>query len=143
MGNFYVTTPIYYVNADPHLGHAYTSVISDILARWKRLQGEDVFLLTGTDENSLKLVKAAEREGSTPQAVADRYAERFRELATTYAISNDDFIRTTDQARHFPGAKKLWEEMQTAGYIYKGTYEGLYCVDCELFYTGKELIDGK
>ena len=143
MSGFYLTTPIYYVNADPHLGHAYTDLVGDVLARWQRLRGEKVFFLTGTDENSLKLVKAAEKAGMTPQDVADRNAIRFVELAKELHVSNDDFIRTTDQERHFPGAQALWEKMRDNGYIYKGQYEGKYCVDCEMFYTDKELVDGK
>ena len=141
--SFYLTTPIYYVNADPHLGHAYTDIVADVLARWQRCRGAAVHFLTGTDENSLKLVKAAEQEKRTPQEVADRHAQRFVELAELLHISNDDFIRTTDQVRHFPGAIELWKRMAAAGYIEKGQYEGLYCVDCELFYTPKELVDGK
>jgi methionyl-tRNA synthetase len=142
MGKFYVTTPIYYVNGEPHIGHAYTSTAADVLARWHRLRGDETFLLTGTDENTLKLVKKAEEENTTPQKVADRYSARFEKLTTLMEISNDDFIRTTDEQKHHPGAQEIWKRLEAGGYIYKGTYEGLYCVDCETYYTEKDLVDG-
>lgn len=142
MGKFYVTTAIDYVNGVPHIGHATEKVQADVLARWHRLIGDDVFFLTGTDENSLKLIKAAEAAGVTPQELADKNAERFEELAKRFNISIDAFIRTTDEARHHPAAQKLWKQLQDGGHIYKGTYEGLYCIDCERYYTEKELQDG-
>ena len=142
-GKFYVTSSIPYVNADPHIGHATEAAQADVIARWHRLRGDDTFFLTGTDENSQKLIKAAEREGTTPQRVADRYAERFRKLAAALDLSNDDFIRTTDQQRHYPAAIKVWQRLVERDLIYKGTYRGLYCVDCEHYYTEAELRDGK
>ncbi|MDP4000181.1 MAG: methionine--tRNA ligase [bacterium] len=140
---FYVTTPIYYVNDKPHIGHAYTSTATDVLARWHRLLGDDTFLLTGTDENTLKLVEKAKKEGVEPREIADRYAERFEASAKVMEISYDRFIRTTDEAKHHPGAQEIWKRIESAGHIYKGTYEGLYCVDCEAYYTEKDLTDGK
>ncbi len=143
MGKFYVTTPIYYVNDKPHVGHAYSDIAADVLARWHRLRGDDTFLLTGTDENTLKLVQKAEQEGITPQKVADRYAVQFEALTKALNVSNDEFIRTTDEAKHHPGAQEIWNRLKQGDYIYKGTYEGLYCVDCEAYYTEKDLVDGK
>lgn len=143
MLKFYVTTPIYYVNGEPHIGHAYTSTAADVLARWHRLRGDDTFLLTGTDENTLKLVKQAEAEGVAPQQIADRYSARFEAMTKLLNISNDDFIRTTDEAKHHPGAQEIWKRLAAGGHIYKGSYEGLYCVDCEAYYTEKDLADGK
>lgn len=142
MGKFYATTPIYYVNGEPHIGHAYTSISVDTLARWHRLIGDETFMLTGTDENTLKLVKKAEAEGVTPQEIADRYAARFEELTKLMNVSNDDFIRTTDQDKHHRGAQEIWKRLEAGGHIYKGTYEGLYCVDCEAYYTEKDLVNG-
>ena len=143
MSKFYVTTPIYYVNGEPHIGHAYTSTAADTLARWHRLRGDDTFLLTGTDENTLKLVKKAAEEGVAPQQIADRYAARFEQMTALLNVSNDDFIRTTDEAKHHPGAQEIWKRLEQGGHIYKGTYEGLYCVDCEAYYTEKDLADGR
>ncbi|MDP9211855.1 MAG: methionine--tRNA ligase [bacterium] len=140
---YYVTSSIPYVNADPHIGHATEAAQADVIARWHRLRGDDTFYLTGTDENSQKLIKAAEREGTTPQQVADRYAERFRKLATVLDLSNDDFIRTTDTERHYPAATKVWQRLVERDLIYKGTYRGLYCIDCEQYYAEAELADGK
>ncbi len=140
---FYLTTSIAYVNGLPHVGYAAELTQADVLARWHRMLGEDVFFLTGTDENSLKLLKAAEVAGLTPQQLADQNAGRFRDLTETLGLSNDGFIRTTDEPKHFPGAQALWQKMEENGAIYKGTYEGLYCIDCEQFYTPKELLDGK
>lgn len=143
MAKFYVTTSIAYVNGAPHIGFAMELVEGDILARWHRLIGDATFFLTGTDENSLKLLKAAEKAGTTPQELADTNAARFIELTEKLNLSNDDFIRTTDEKRHFPGAQKIWQALDAKGLIYKGTYEGLYCIECEQFYTEKELRDGK
>lgn len=143
MAKFYVTTSIAYVNGDPHIGYAIELLQADVLARWHRLIGDEVFYLTGTDENTLKLVKLAEKEGITPQELADKYAARFKQLTGAYDLSNDDFIRTTDETRHHPGATKVWEALAARELIYKGQYEGEYCVDCEQFYTDKEIGDGK
>ena len=140
---YYVTTSIAYVNGSPHIGYASELLQADVLARWNRLLGNDTFYLTGTDENTLKLVKAAKNEGTEPRNLADKYAEQFKRLTTALNLSNDYFIRTTDERRHHPGAQKVWEALVANGYIYKGTYEGMYCVDCEQFYTDKETADGK
>ncbi|MEX2043656.1 MAG: methionine--tRNA ligase [Patescibacteria group bacterium] len=142
-GKYYVTTPVYYATGAPHIGHFYTTSAADALARWHRLLGDDTFFLTGTDENTLKLVKQAKEEGIPPRAVANRYAKRFEELTKKLDITNDDFIRTTDVAKHHPGAQEVWRRVERSGYIYKGTYEGLYCVECEAYYTEKDLKDGK
>lgn len=140
---FYVTTSIAYVNGDPHVGYAIELLQADVLARWNRRCGKETFFLTGTDENTLKLVQIAKKEGLTPSQLADKYAARFVELTKAYNLSNDDFIRTTDEVRHHPGATKVWKALVEKDLIYKGTYEGDYCIDCEHFYTEKEVTDGK
>ena len=138
---FYVTTPIYYVNDIPHIGHAYTTVTADALARWHRLLGEDVFFLTGTDEHGLKVQRAAEERGVTPQEHADATSARFRETWDLLDISYDDYIRTTEP-RHAAAVQTLLTRCYENGHIYKDTYAGLYCVACEAYYTADELIDG-
>jgi methionyl-tRNA synthetase len=135
---FYVTTPIYYVNGAPHIGHAYTSIAADVLARWKRLDGYDVFFLTGTDEHGQKVEKAAQDAGLDPQAFTDQVAEQFEALAATLGLSNDDFIRTTE-ARHKRACAALWTKLVEAGEIYLGHYEGWYAVRDEAFYGEDEL----
>jgi methionyl-tRNA synthetase len=135
---YFVTTPIYYVNAAPHVGHAYTSVAGDVLARWKRLDGYDVFFLTGTDEHGQKVEKAAADAGLDPQSFADRVAADFRDMADHMGISYDDFIRTTE-LRHRQGCAALWQRMEAAGQIYLGHYEGWYAVRDEAFYGESEL----
>ena len=142
MSRYYVTTPIYYVNDAPHIGHAYTTVTADALARWHRLVGEDVFFLTGTDEHGLKVARAAEEHGLTPQEQADRTSERYKETWALLNISHDDFIRTTEP-RHHRAVQELLTAAKDNGHIYKDTYEGLYCVACEAYYTEDELVDGK
>jgi methionyl-tRNA synthetase len=141
MGRFYVTTPIYYVNDAPHIGHAYTTLVADALARWHRLMGDEVLFLTGTDEHGLKVAQAAEANGTTPQAWADATVERFRDAWRLLGISNDDFIRTTEP-RHHAAVAKLLEACRAAGDIELGTYEGRYCVACEAYYAESELVDG-
>ena len=141
VGRFYVTTPIYYVNDVPHIGHAYTTVTADALARWHRLLGDDTFFLTGTDEHGLKVARAAEENGLTPQEQADRTSARYREAWDLLDISYDDFIRTTEP-RHHRSVQELLKAANDNGYIYKDTYEGLYCVACEAYYTEDELVDG-
>jgi methionyl-tRNA synthetase len=136
---FYLTTPIYYVNGAPHIGHAYTSIASDVLARWKRLDGFDVFFLTGTDEHGQKVEKAARDAGVEPQAFADRVSGDFRDMAARMGISNDDFIRTTEE-RHKRGCAALWQRLAEAGQIYLGAYEGWYAVRDEAFYGEDELL---
>lgn len=139
---FYVTTPIYYVNDLPHIGHAYTTVAADVLARYYRYAGRDVFFLTGTDEHGQKVEKAAQAAGETPQQLADRVVERFKDLWVTLNISNDDFIRTT-QERHTKAAAHFFEVVQKNGDIYLGMYEDWYCTPCESFWTEQQLVDGK
>lgn len=139
--SFYVTTPIYYVNDAPHMGSAYTTISADVAARWHRLIGDDVMFLTGTDEHGLKLQRAAEEKGMTPQELADFYSERFKELWKELNISNDDFIRTTEP-RHHKAVRAILKKVYDAGYVELGTYEGLYCVACEAYYTEDDLVDG-
>ncbi len=140
-GRFYLTTPIYYVNAQPHLGHAYTTIVGDALARWHRLLGEEVHYLTGTDEHGLKIQQAADAAGLTPQAFADSIAPKFADAWQKLNISNDDFIRTTEP-RHKVAVAKLLQACYDAGDIELDTYAGLYCVACEEYYTEDELIEG-
>ena len=136
---FYVTTPIYYVNGAPHLGHAYTSTAADALARFKRLDGFDVFFLTGTDEHGQKVEAAARNAGIEPQAFTDQVAADFQDMARRMNISNDDFIRTTE-TRHKQAAQALWRRLEAAGAIYLGAYEGWYAVRDEAFYDEEELV---
>ena len=141
MSRFYVTTPIYYVNAQPHLGHAYTTIVGDALTRWHRLLGDDVKFLTGTDEHGLKIAQAAEAAGLTPQAFADSIAPKFQSAWGRLNIANDDFIRTTEP-RHKVAVSKLLQACYDAGDIELDTYRGKYCVACEEYYTDDELLDG-
>ncbi|WP_308721063.1 methionine--tRNA ligase [Komagataeibacter xylinus] len=138
---YYVTTPIYYVNGAPHIGHAYTSVAADVIARFKRLAGFDVFFLTGTDEHGQKVEQAAEAKGMQPQAFADAVAADFRDMYDTMDISYDDFIRTTEP-RHVQAAQALWKKLEENGHIYLDAYEGWYATRDECFYGEEELIDG-
>jgi methionyl-tRNA synthetase len=138
---YYVTTPIYYVNDAPHIGHAYTTVTADALARWHRLLGDDVFFLTGTDEHGLKVQQAAEEHGCSPQEWADRTVERFQDAWRLLGISHDDFIRTTEP-RHYAAVQHLLQTVYDNGDIELGVYEGLYCVSCEAYYTEDELDAG-
>ncbi len=140
MPPIYLTTPIYYVNDKPHIGHAYTSLATDVLARWKRLAGQEVFFLTGTDEHGQKVEKAAQDAGMDPQAFTDKVSQSFRDLAVTMGFSNDDFIRTTE-ARHKAACTALWEELVKRGEIYLGAYEGWYAVRDEAFYGPDELVE--
>jgi len=135
---FYVTTPIYYVNGAPHIGHAYTSLAADVLARWKRLDGYDVFFLTGTDEHGQKVEKAAHDAGLAPQDFADRISAQFEGLSALMGLSNDDFIRTTEE-RHKRACQELWRRLRASGDIYLGHYEGYYAVRDEAFYNESEL----
>jgi methionyl-tRNA synthetase len=138
----YITTSIPYVNARPHIGIALEFVQADALARFYRLQGYDVRLQSGTDENSLKNVRAAEQEGISTRALVDRNAAQFAALRDTLNLSFDNFIRTSADERHAEGVRKLWEACAQRGDIYRRTYRGLYCVGCEQFYTEDELING-
>ena len=137
----YITTPIYYVNDVPHLGHAYTTVVGDALARFYRSMGRRVFYVTGTDEHGQKIERAAAKRGERPIELADRVVRRFQELWTQLDISHDDFIRTTEN-RHEAVVQQLWTRLMAAGDIYLGAYEGLYCTGCEAYKTEKELEDG-
>jgi len=136
--SFYVTTPIYYVNAVPHLGHAYSTIAADILARHHRQRGEDVFFLTGTDEHGEPVVQAAEREGVTPKELADRNSRRFEEMMPRIDASNDFFIRTTDP-RHVAKVQEVLQRIYDNGHVYSGTYEGWYCPACADFKTDVEV----
>ncbi len=138
---FYLTTPIYYVNAAPHLGHAYTTIGADILARHMRQRGEEVFFLTGTDEHGEPVAQAAEREGVTPKELADRNAQRFQDLMPRINVSNDFFIRTSDP-RHKARVQEVMQRIHDNGHVYKGMYEGWYCPRCADFKTESELEDG-
>ena len=141
-GHYYVTTPIYYVNAKPHLGHAYTTVGADILARHMRQRGREVFFLTGTDEHGESIVQAAEKEGVTPRELADKNAVHFKDLVTRLEASNDFFIRTTD-TEHVALVQKFISELHERGEIYSGIYEGWYCPNCGDFKSEKDLVDGR
>jgi methionyl-tRNA synthetase len=138
---FYVTTPIYYVNASPHIGHAYTTIVADVMARYHRLAGYRAFFSTGTDEHGDKIAEAAQKGDVTPQEYADRISRQFRELWPKLAITHDAFIRTTD-ANHIKTVQDILRKVHEAGDIYFGQYEGFYCVGCERFYMEKELVDG-
>jgi methionyl-tRNA synthetase len=140
--NFYVTTPIYYVNAAPHLGHAYTTIAADVLARHHRQRGEQVFFLTGTDEHGEPVADAAHALGIEPQELADRNADRFRTLAPRLGASNDFFIRTTDP-QHMAKVQEILARVRDNGYVYKGTYEGWYCPRCADFKADNEIEEGK
>ena len=139
-GRFYVTTPIYYVNADPHVGHAYTTIMADILARHHRQRGEDVFLLTGTDEHGAKVARSAEEAGRTPREHADALSARFRDLGATLRADYDFFIRTTD-AEHVAEVQRLLETLHRSGDVYRSRYGGWYCTACETFYAEGDLVD--
>ena len=139
---FYITTPIYYVNASPHIGHAYTTIVADVLARYHRLRGCRTFFSTGTDEHGDKIVEAARMAGVTPQEYADRISAQFRNLWPELSVANDYFIRTTDP-NHVETVRCILQKVHDAGDIYFGRYEGFYCVGCERFYMEKELVDGR
>jgi methionyl-tRNA synthetase len=142
VNRFYISTPIYYINAEPHLGHAYTTMVADAIARAHRLMGDDVFFLTGTDEHGQKVERAAQKAGLTTNVFADQTAQKFRDILPTLNISNDDFIRTTE-ARHKAASQALWRRVQDRGYIYKGKYEGWYCTVDEVFVPETQLVDGR
>lgn len=142
MGRFYITTPIYYVNDEPHLGHAYTTIIADVFARYHRFAGDDVLFLTGTDEHGQKVAQAAKARGVDPQDHCDEMVERFRSLWSLLNVSYDDFIRTTE-SRHRRVVQRILQRLYDAGEIYADDYEGWYCVPDERFWTEKDLVDGK
>lgn len=139
---FYATTPIFYVNAEPHIGHAYTTILVDVVARFYRLKGDDTYFLTGTDEHGENIQKAANVAGLTPQAYTDKIAAKFRTTWDNLNINYDDFIRTTEK-RHRDVVHKILEIVYKKGDIFLGEYPGLYCVGCERYYTEKELVNGK
>jgi methionyl-tRNA synthetase len=135
---FYVTTPIYYINSEPHIGSAYTTIVADIVARYKRLSGYDVFFLTGTDEHGQKVLQAAKEENLDPQTYSDQLAEKFKVLWKELQITNDYFVRTTDE-RHMKTVQLFVKKMLENGDVYKGKYEGWYCVPCETFWTEEDI----
>ncbi len=141
--HFYITTPIFYPNANLHLGHAYNTTLVDVLARYHRLTGDEVYLLTGADENTEKVVRAAAAAGVETKAYLDGIVATFKDLFQKLDISYDQFIRTSDKEVHFPGAQEMWRRLVAAGDIEKRSYAGLYCVGHESFITEKELVDGK
>ncbi|MDR2586802.1 MAG: methionine--tRNA ligase [Coriobacteriales bacterium] len=138
--SYYLTTPIYYVNGVPHLGTAYTTIAADALARFERMDGRDTWFLTGLDEHGQKVAQAAEAKGVSPQEWVDSVAPQFLDAWEALSISNDDFIRTTEQ-RHIQGVQRFFEQMRANGYIYQDTYEGFYCVPEETFFTDEQLAD--
>ncbi|MEK9662818.1 MAG: methionine--tRNA ligase, partial [Alphaproteobacteria bacterium] len=135
---YYLTTPIYYVNDKPHIGHAYTTLACDVLARFMRLDGRDVFFLTGTDEHGQKVEKSARNAGIDPQAFTDQVSQNFRQLAADMNYSHDDFIRTTEP-RHIAASQAIWQAIKANGHIYLGSYAGWYAVRDEAFYAESEL----
>lgn len=139
---FYITTSISYVNAGPHIGHALELLIADAIARYKRLQGHDVKFLTGTDEHGIKIYNAAKDARLSPQDFVDKVSSEFKELAATLNVTNSDFIRTSDKARHWPAAQKVWEALSAKGDIYLGHYNGYYCVNDEAYITKTEKESG-
>ena len=140
--SYYLTTPIYYVNDKPHIGHAYTTLACDVLARFKRLDGFDVMFLTGTDEHGQKVQKSAEDKGIDPKAFTDEVSQNFRDLTAALNFTNDDFIRTTEP-RHYAACQQLWQKLIDNGAIYLGSYAGWYAVRDEAFYAESEIVDGK
>ena len=142
MSKFYITTPIYYVNAKPHLGGAYTTLAADVLARWHRMKGENTFFLTGTDEHGEKIAKVAKKKKITPRQLCDQNAAKYEQVWDTLKISYNKFVRTTDPV-HEKIVAKVFKHFMDQKLIYKGIYQGLYCVGCERYYTVKDLVDGK
>jgi len=143
MANFYISTSIAYANGSPHIGFALELLMGDAIARWKKMQGNDTFFLTGTDEHGQKIWQTAEQQKISPQNLCDQNTHLFQKLCQDLDICNNDFIRTTDQIRHWPTAQKIWQQLVDQGDIYLHQYEGLYCVGCEAFVLEKDLVDGK
>ena len=139
---FYITTPIYYPSGNPHIGHCYTTVACDSIARYRRMQGKQVMFLTGTDEHGLKIEQKAKEKGVTPKEYVDEIVEIFKNLWSFMNISYDRYIRTTDDY-HIETVQKIFKDLYDKGYIYKGTYKGKYCTPCESFWTESQLVDGK
>lgn len=142
MEKFYITTPIYYPSGKPHIGHSYTTVAADAMARYKRMRGYDVYFLTGSDEHGQKIERKAAEEGVTPQTYVDEIVAGFQKVWNALDITNDDFIRTTEQ-RHQTAVQKIFKKLYDQGDIYKSNYEGWYCTPCESFWTEHQLVDGK
>lgn len=141
--SFYITSPIFYPNANLHMGHAYTMTVCDIIARYHCLAGDKTYFLAGSDENTGKVVKSASEAGKDVSTFLAEINQNFKNLYESLSISYDQFINTTDKKRHWPGALAVWKKLDESGDLYKGSYEGLYCMACEAFYTEKDLIDGK
>ena len=142
MSKFYITTAILYTNGPPHLGFALELVQADAIARYHRLMGDDTRFLTGTDEHGATVVKGADKAGKDVKKFVDEMAGKTMDLTKALNISNDDFIRTSDQVRHWPGAQKLWRKLATQGDLYKKNYQGLYCVGHEAFLKKSDLVNG-
>jgi len=141
LGKFYVTTPIYYINSEPHIGSAYTTIVADVIARYRRFLGDDVFFLTGTDEHGQKVYNAAKEAGKDTETFCDELAEKFRSLWKDLKITNDGFIRTTDP-QHMKTVQYFVEKMMNNGDVYRGVYRGWYCVPCESYWGDEELLEG-
>jgi methionyl-tRNA synthetase len=141
LGRFYLTTPIYYANDAPHAGSAYTTIAADVLARYHRRLGDDTFFLTGTDEHGAKVAEAAAQRGITPKEFTDQIVDQFKAAWTLLDVTNDYFVRTTDE-RHKEGVQSFLTDLYERGEIYKGKYEGLYCVGCEAYVSPDDLVDG-
>ena len=139
---FYITTPIYSPSGNPHIGHCYTTIACDVIARYRRMQGYDALFLTGTDEHGLKIEQKARAARMDPQAYVDGMTERFRKLWEVLNVCYDRFVRTTDDY-HVRTVQAVFQKLYDCGYIYKGQYVGKYCTPCESFWTPKQLIDGK
>jgi len=137
--NFYISTPIYYPSGKPHMGHAYSSIIADIFARFKKIEGFDVFYLTGTDEHGLKIQREAEKNKKDPKKFCDELSEKFKDLTKTLNLSNSDFIRTTEE-RHYKSVKEIWQRLQKSGDIYLSKYSGWYSISDEAYYDEDEII---
>lgn len=142
MGKFYVTTSIPYINAPPHMGHALEFIQADVLARYHRQKGDDVLFLTGADEHGIKIARTAKAAGKTPQDFTNDIVKKFKDLKKNLNLSWDNFIRTSDKKKHWPGAQKLWLKLAEAGDIYKKKYKGLYCTGHESFITDRDLVNG-
>lgn len=140
---FYITTSIAYTNDVPHLGFVLESTQADVLTRYHRILGDDVFFLTGVDEHGIKIAKKAKQTNKEPKEFVDEISNRYKELKKVFNFSNDDFIRTTDKKKHWPSVQKVWLKLKNNNDIYKKKYKGLYCVGCEAFVLEKDLIDGK
>jgi len=143
MKKFYITTSIAYTTANPHIGFALELIQADVLARYNRALGKDTFFLIGTDEHGFRVAEISKKLGKQPKEFADEISAKFKELSSLLNLSNDDFIRTTDEKRHLPAVEKVWKKLEQSGDIYKKKYRGLYCNRCETFITKKDLVNGK